>query len=487
MGDIQYYSKETLYQHRDQKHTSEWFGAIEMLITLISQTSSTPLSQAAKEQVLKELNQYQNTAKIMGTIAIEEKNIENQEAKQIIQLQKVIQKSEITSTLLKKKLTQASVSLLDNILLTQVVLIGIIVVFAFIFATYISRSISTTIHNLIGGVEKITKGDLDTKIHVSTKDEFRKLANAFNDMTGELKQVKNSLEDSNRNLENKVSERTEELQQAIHEVRQTNEQLQNLSLKLSKYLSPQVYQSIFSGKKDVKLESFRKILTIFFSDIQGFTKITENMESEALTSLLNSYLDEMSKIALRHGGTIDKFIGDAVMIFFGDPETKGTENDALACVLMGLEMRERMKYLRRQWNEQGISQPLKIRMGINTGYCTVGNFGSESRLDYTIIGGQVNLASRLENLAEANQILISHETYALVKDKISCEKKEKLTIRGITQPVQTYQVVDQQDHLTNEIKELKEEFDGFMLSVDLNHTDKERALRTLRKVIEKLV
>ncbi|MGK0290220.1 MAG: adenylate cyclase, partial [bacterium] len=191
--------------------------------------------------------------------------------------------------------------------------------------------------------------------------------------------------------------------------------LENLSSKLSKYLSPQVYDSIFSGKKDVKLESYRKELTIFFSDIQGFTSLTDSMESEALTELLNQYLNEMSEIALKYGGTLDKFIGDAIMIFFGDPETKGMQEDALTCARMAIEMRKRMEELRSEWITKGVDVPLHIRIGINTGYCTVGNFGSESRLDYTIIGGQVNLASRLETNAEPDQILISHRTYTLIK------------------------------------------------------------------------
>jgi adenylate cyclase len=103
---------------------------------------------------------------------------------------------------------------------------------------------------------------------------------------------------------------------------------------------PQVYKSIFTGDKDVKIESYRKKLTVFFSDIQNFMMTTGSMESEALTSLLDEYLNEMSKIALEHGGTIDKYIGDAIMIFFGDPESKGNKEDALACVNMALAMRK---------------------------------------------------------------------------------------------------------------------------------------------------
>ena len=185
----------------------------------------------------------------------------------------------------------------------------------------------------------------------------------------------------------------------------SQKKIEELTNKLSKYLSPQVYQSIFSGKQNVKIEAYRKKLTVFFSDIKGFTEITDRLEPEVLSSLLNSYLNEMSKIALKYGGTIDKFIGDAILIFFGDPESKGDKEDAKACVLMALEMRERMKHLRKLWEDQGISNPLDIRIGINTGFCNVGNFGSEDRLDYTIIGGEVNLASRLSLMLKLDKFL----------------------------------------------------------------------------------
>ena len=97
------------------------------------------------------------------------------------------------------------------------------------------------------------------------------------------------------------------------------------------------------GKKNVKIEAYRKKLTVFFSDIKGFTEITDRLEPEVLSSLLNSYLNEMSQIALKHGGTIDKFVGDAILIFFGDPETRGVKEDAKACALMALEIVEDRK------------------------------------------------------------------------------------------------------------------------------------------------
>ena len=266
----------------------------------------------------------------------------------------------------------------------------------------------------------------------------------------------------------------------------SQKKIEELTNKLSKYLSPQVYQSIFSGKQNVKIEAYRKKLTVFFSDIKGFTEITDRLEPEVLSSLLNSYLNEMSKIALKYGGTIDKFIGDAILIFFGDPESKGDKEDAKACVLMALEMRERMKHLRKLWEDQGISNPLDIRIGINTGFCNVGNFGSEDRLDYTIIGGEVNLASRLESNAEIGQILISHETYALIKKDVICQQKDEINVKGIAHKIQTYQVDTPYDKIDHKRKLLNEEFDGFNLNIDLNVSKKSKVINSLEKILEKL-
>jgi PAS domain S-box-containing protein len=149
-----------------------------------------------------------------------------------------------------------------------------------------------------------------------------------------------------------------ELMVANHALDQKNQELEALSGKLAKYLSKQVYDSIFSGQTDVQLKSYRKNLTVFFSDVQGFTEITDDMEAEPLSDLLNRYLGEMATIAHEYAGTIDKFIGDGIMIFFGDPESSGAKDDALACVRMALAMRRRMYDLREEWVDEGISRPL---------------------------------------------------------------------------------------------------------------------------------
>ncbi|ASP74167.1 guanylyl cyclase (plasmid) [Sinorhizobium meliloti] len=265
--------------------------------------------------------------------------------------------------------------------------------------------------------------------------------------------------------------------------------LEALSAKLAKYLAPQVYNSIFSGKQDVRIESRRKKLTICFSDIAAFTETTDKMESEELTQLLNQYLTEMSKIALSFGATIDKYVGDAILMFFGDPETRGIREDAIACVSMALAMQERMGELGETWRSVGIEMPLRCRIGIHTDYCTVGNFGSEDRMDYTIIGGAVNLAARLEEEAAPGSVLISYETFAQVKDLIHCEETGRVQIRGIAYPVATYRVVDFKANLTKSCNAIRTELPHLRLEAEpelMSTGEREVAITALRETLDRL-
>ena len=216
--------------------------------------------------------------------------------------------------------------------------------------------------------------------------------------------------------------------------------LESLSVKLSKYLSPQVYASIFAGSRDVELATERKRLTVFFSDIKDFVATTADMQPEDLTAMLNRYFTAMSKIAFAHGAHIDKFIGDAMLMFFGDPETKGVEEDARACVRMAVAMQRQMVELQQEWRASGFEQPFQMRIGINTGYCNVGNFGSEDRMDYTIIGAEVNLAARIQAAADPRGILISYPTWALVRDIVRAEERGSIAAKGIRREVRVFAV-----------------------------------------------
>jgi class 3 adenylate cyclase len=224
------------------------------------------------------------------------------------------------------------------------------------------------------------------------------------------------------------------------DLKEANDFLASISMKIRRYISPQVYNSIFSGQIDASIKTSRKKLTIFFSDIQNFTSTTEEMQPEDLTQVLNEYFTEMDRIATAHGGTLDKFIGDAVLVFFGDPETKGVREDAVACVRMAQEMQDRIVELGAIWRARGVERPFRARMGINTGYCNVGNFGSVDRMDYTIIGAEANLAARLQQTAEPGGIVVSYETYAHVKDIVKAQELEPIHMKGISRAIIPYAV-----------------------------------------------
>ena len=228
-----------------------------------------------------------------------------------------------------------------------------------------------------------------------------------------------------------------------------NEWLTLRTFRLSKYLSPPLRKAILTGK-DVRAETEEKALTIFFSDMEGFTQLAERLDPEQLTSLLNSYLTVMSEIAFRFGGTVDKVIGDSIMVFFGDPESRGVRSDAVRCVSMAIAMRKAMQELQLRWQAEGIEHPVGLRMGINSGVCKVGNFGTENRLDYTLLGRAVNLASRLESSADSNEILLSEDTYGLIGDSIHCIDKGQISIKGFAEPVKVYSAVDLHKHLSSD-------------------------------------
>jgi adenylate cyclase len=250
-----------------------------------------------------------------------------------------------------------------------------------------------------------------------------------------------------------------------------------------------LYRGIFAGEKDVKVATERKKLTVFFSDVVNFTSTTERMQPEELTALLNEYLTEMSSIAAAHGGTINKFIGDAILVFFGDPESRGVVEDAKACLAMALDMQRRLAELNGQWRNRGIKEPFRARMGINTGFCNVGNFGSEDRMDYTIIGAEANLASRLQSIAQPGGIVLSYETFMLVREMVRARALEPITLKGIAYPIVPYAVEGIEDDARQAPQVISEHGMGLDLFIDTRSIDAssaERVCRMLEEVVTEL-
>ncbi|MGQ9626172.1 MAG: adenylate/guanylate cyclase domain-containing protein [Anaerolineae bacterium] len=205
-----------------------------------------------------------------------------------------------------------------------------------------------------------------------------------------------------------------------------------------RYVSPQVVEMMLAQAEEDFLKSRRAMLTVLFSDMRGFTGISERTSPESLIEMLNEHLKAMTEIILTQGGTLDKFVGDEVMALFGAP--LAMEDHALRAVRTALEMQRAHQKLMAHWQKEGL-EAAPIGIGINTGEMLVGNIGCEKRMDYTVIGDNVNLASRLCGLARGGQILISEATYRLVRQAVAVNQLRPVRVKGKEEPVQIYEVL----------------------------------------------
>ena len=246
---------------------------------------------------------------------------------------------------------------------------------------------------------------------------------------------------------NHQMERRKKAEEAVRkseaELRVLNAQLEKakdlLKQSFKRYVSAQVVDKIVHSAELVNLSGERKTVSILLSDIRGFTALSEQLETEALVKFLNTYFAAMIDIIFEHEGTLDKFMGDAILALFGAP--MGHEDDALRAVKAALAMQEKLRELNKFWIKNG-KPDIKIGIGISTGEVIVGNIGSEKRLEYTVIGQDVNYAQRIEQLTKELQadILISEATYEQVKDDVVAEKFGPIAIRGKKDSITVYAI-----------------------------------------------
>ena len=221
----------------------------------------------------------------------------------------------------------------------------------------------------------------------------------------------------------------------VTERKQADKQIQSLS-RLRQYFSPKLAQRLISDEDIYKVR--RKNLTIFFTDIRGFSSISDKAEPEELMDMLNEYFTEMTQIIFNWGGTVCKFIGDGIMGFFGDPEEN--LNHAELAVKMALEMQAKVKSLNEKSLHWG-DFPLAIGIGIDTGYVTIGHVGPENHRDYTVIGRYVNIAARLVDEAKPGQVLIGQRTYRMIAGVVKAEEIGYISVKGFDKPVLVYNVL----------------------------------------------
>lgn len=227
---------------------------------------------------------------------------------------------------------------------------------------------------------------------------------------------------------------------AEEKFRKEKEKVQKAYSLISKYVPPQIAETISHGQIDLVWKHHREKLTLFFSDIKNFTRITDSMEPEDMGKLLNEYLTEMNRIINRYSGTLAQLIGDGLYVIFGAPNKTDDKDHALRCLNMAIDMQLKMKELNKKWFNSGIDENLKIRCGINTGMATVGGYGSPERKEYTAMGMQVNLAARLESACKPERILISHTTWALIREDFPCTPLGKIEVKGYHRPLTVYEI-----------------------------------------------
>ena len=321
-----------------------------------------------------------------------------------------------------------------------------------------SQNLLTLLANL--GVEQKIITDFRTTLNKDGKVLIPQIKIKINDEVRYFSllstKTKSAITDSLNGVQGQLIDRTAEIilkkeneklislnKEAYDSLKEKNTRLEEISNRLAKYLSPQIYKNIFEAESEQMSDYKRKKITVFFSDIKGFTDLSDSLDPDLLAELINEYLSAMTDIALKHGGTIDKFIGDAILVFFGDPESDGLKKDASKCLSMAIAMQNKVAELDRNWREdRGIIDGLKVRMGISTGYCTVGNFGSVQRVDYTVLGSTVNLASRLESICQPRKILVAPETKTLLEKEFKFEAQEAIELKGFNKPVVPFQYVD---------------------------------------------
>ena len=316
---------------------------------------------------------------------------------------------EVGSTLLYRSKTKEQQFYRD--LQQTLIWIGAIAAAIAIFAAiFLSIPVTNAIRSLIRGAKAVRNGNLDYQVQVKSKDEFLQLADSFNDMTKGLKEK------------------------------------ETIKSTFKRYVSSKVVDTLLQDNNKMNLGGDNRKVTILFSDIVGFTRISEELSPKETVDFLNQYLGEMSEIIHRSDGIVDKYIGDAIMAYWIDADDgkTGAQN---ACEV-AIEQMQKLNELAEKWKNQDALRGFKMRIGIHVGHVIMGNIGSKDRMDYTIIGDNVNLAARLESLNKlyGTQIIISESVSDLIENKFILRELDKVQVVGKNEAVKIFELLDPREN-----------------------------------------
>jgi class 3 adenylate cyclase/CHASE3 domain sensor protein len=298
------------------------------------------------------------------------------------------------------------------------------IVLAILLGLVLSWAFVRPVRRVGAGLARLAVGEFSERVTVPNRDEFGVLTQNLNSASGQLATLYDQLRDLNSQLQGKVDEQVGELERVSG---------------LKRYLSPQLASSIMSGDLDVAQKPRRRNLSMLYADLRGFTALAESTEPDELVDVLNEYLTAMTEVVFKYGGTLDKYLGRAILAFFGDPVQY--DDNAERAIRTALEMRSRLAALQPRLGVR-LDQPLLLSIGVSTGMVTVGNIGSPSRLEYTVVGNYVNLAARLATRAQPGQILVTERALVSAERIVSTNPVFNVKLPGVARRIQVFEVAD---------------------------------------------
>jgi adenylate cyclase len=360
---------------------------------------------------------------------------------------------EVRSDMLAQVRADAAVTMRDQqrAILISVVLTALAAILGLLFSFFVSTGITRPVRRLLEGTRAVEAGRLDGSIDVTTRDEIGQLTAAFNKMVEQLRHKERMRETFGR------------------------------------YIDPRVVEGLIERQSLTATDGQRRVMTVLFCDMKGFTSLSEGMTPQGLVKVMNHYLSTMSGPIRSHHGIIDKYIGDAIMAYWGPPFNEDSDQARLAC-LAAIDMADRGTALRTELPEllgvRSVPSECDVRIGVATGEVLVGSIGSEFMMSYTVMGDAVNLASRLEgvNKLYGSHALVSEATVQAAADAIEFREVDRLVVLGQTRPVAVFEIIGRKGELSPAQVSLLKRYSDGLAAYRARHWDD--ALQAFRGALE---